>query len=78
MRKLIALLILGTIAAAMLQGCGASTPAQSPDEVKGFKGGPMPPEAVKAMQDAMKSGQNAGQQAHAGNEGKGPGQATGR
>jgi hypothetical protein len=45
-------LVLAILAASVAAGCDSSTPAQTPEQVKSFKGGPMP----KDMLDKMPSG----------------------
>lgn len=53
MRSIVAL----GFACVMLAGCGSSPPAQTPEDVKKFEGGPMPADFRKQLEERQKQNQ---------------------
>jgi hypothetical protein len=56
MRRFIAL---GLILVIALAGCSTAPPAQTPQDVKNFEGGPMPADFRKQFEERQKQNQNS-------------------
>ncbi|HTQ11914.1 MAG TPA: hypothetical protein VMI31_17770 [Fimbriimonadaceae bacterium] len=56
--RTIAAIVSLAIGLAVLNGCSASAPPQTQQDVKNFQGGPMPPDFQKQFEERQKENQN--------------------